>query len=100
LSRELAWATGVVVAAAVVWLCVFFGTAYGVVWLIERFEGDASECWSSECGTFGEALDDHDLLGAVALAFVAAVPAAPLLWKIRRVMRGPFMSLSRPAGRA
>jgi hypothetical protein len=79
----------VVVAAFAVWLAVFFGSAWLIVWLIETFEGETSECWSSECGRFGEFIDDHDLLGTALLALFAALPASVLLWKARRRFAGP-----------
>ena len=76
-------AAGLFAAAVALSLTVFFGGAYAVVWLIETFEGDMSECWWAECGTIGESLDDHDLLATVLLAFVAALPGVALLWKSR-----------------
>ena len=69
--------------AVAIWVAVFFGGAYALVWLIETFEGDTSECWWAECGTFGELLDDHDLLAAIVLGLLAALPAAAVLWKAR-----------------
>jgi hypothetical protein len=72
-----------VAAAIVLWLATFYASAYALVWLVEAVEGDTSECWSSQCGTLGELIDDHDLLGVVLLAFLAALPAAALLWKAR-----------------
>jgi hypothetical protein len=79
----------VVVAAIVVWLTVFFGTAWVIVALIETFEGDTSECWSSKCGRFGEFIDDHDLLGTVLLAVFAALPTSFLVWKARHRFAKP-----------
>ena len=73
----------VVVAAFAVWLAIFFGSAWLIVWLIETFEGETSECWSGQCGRFGEFIDDHDLLATVLLAVFAALPASVVLWKAR-----------------
>jgi hypothetical protein len=82
--RKWVAAAGLLTAAVVIWLTIFFGGAYAVVWLVETFEGEISECGRGECERFGEFLDDHDLLAVVLLAFVAASPAVPLLWKARR----------------
>ena len=76
-------------AAVVIWLTVFFGGAYVIVWSIETFEGDMSECWWAECGTFGELLDDHDLLAVVLLAVFATVPSAAFLRKTLRRFETP-----------
>jgi hypothetical protein len=76
--------TAAVLATAIaVWLAAFFGAAYALVWLIETFEGNMSECWSSECGRFGEFLDDHQILTLAILALAAALPALAVFWKGR-----------------
>ena len=80
-------AAGLFAAAVAVWLTVFFGGAYAVVWFIEIFEGDMSECWWAECGTFGEFLDNHDRLATLLLGFLAALPALAFLSPSRRPMR-------------
>ena len=72
-----------VATAIALWLATFLGAAWVIVWLIETFEGDMSECHVGQCATFGELLDDHDLLTAIVLALVAAVPGAALLWRTR-----------------
>ena len=76
------------VAAVAIWLTLFFGGAYALVQLVERFEGDISECDRGECGRFGEFLDEHDLIAVILLALVAAAPAIPLLWKARGRLAG------------
>ena len=75
----------VLVAAASVSVTLFFGIAWTTVFLIETFEGETSECWSGQCGRFGELVTNHDLLAVTAIAVVAALPAAAVLWKARRV---------------
>ena len=84
-------AAAVVIASAVVLsLATFFGAAAAVVWLVESFEGEISECHRGRCGAFGELLDDHDLLAVIVLGVVAAVPGIALLWAARRRLSGSF----------
>jgi hypothetical protein len=81
--RRLVAAGGLLVASVSIWLTLFFGSAYAIVWLVETYEGPTSECWSSECGKFGEFLDDHDLATVASLAVLAALPAVAVLWRGR-----------------
>lgn len=71
--RKIGVAGLVLAAAAAIWLAVFFGGAYAPVRLAEAKEGDISECDRAECGALGEFLDEHDLLGVIVLASLAAL---------------------------
>ena len=81
-------AAPLVAAAVLLWFATFYGVGWTVVWLVETYEGDTSECWWAECGTFGEFLDDHDLFAVIVLGVVAALPPAAVLWKGRSVFAG------------
>ena len=81
--RRLFAAVPVLAAAFAIWLGVFFGSGYTLVWLIESFEGSMSECWKAGCRPFGEFFDDHERSIVILLAMFAMLPAAAFLWKAR-----------------
>jgi hypothetical protein len=74
-----------VAVAVTLWFTVFWVTGTLISWLIDTYEGDTSECWWAECGTYGEFIDDHDLFSVIVLGMVATLPSALILWKARRL---------------
>ncbi len=67
-----------------VWATIFFGTAYVIVRLVERIDGEQSECHGVNCGTFGNFLHNHDLLATLMLAVFALIPATGIGWAVHR----------------
>lgn len=78
--HRLGAAALLIVGAVALSLVTFFATAATVVWLVETFEGEISECNRGQCGMFGEFLDNHDLVAVIVLAVFAALPGSALLW--------------------
>ena len=88
--QRLSAAALLIGSAVALSLGTFFAAAAILVWLVETFEGDISECNRGQCGTFGELLDDHDLLAVVVHGLFAVLPGAALLWTARSRLASYF----------